>query len=147
MLTNLVGEQDIMGLKITDFDFEIDNLGQELKNLLDLTPKIKSIQDSLADGLNGFIENKKLSENINEVLIGMYDCKIVNPNPDNEGLNNFEKLLQTLFSSDELISNGFKQLDDSTLLNIRKKGWKNEITSITDALGSISELESVSKLI
>ena len=147
MLTNLVGEQDIMGLKITDFDFEIDNLGEELKNLLDLTPKIKSIQDSLADGLNGFIENKKLSENINEVLIGVYDCKIVNPNPDNEGLNNFEKLLQTLFSSDELISNGFKQLDDSTLLNIRKKGWKNEITSITDALGSISELESVSKLI
>ena len=54
MLTNLVGEQDIMGLKITDFDFEIDNLGEELKNLLDLTPKIKSIQDSLTGGLNGF---------------------------------------------------------------------------------------------
>lgn len=157
IMNSLLGEKEIMGLSIKDLTFNSEDndfdLAQEFDKLLNIMPNI----GNLTDNLNGFSfetlfdENSTFASDLNNVLEGIYNSKILNHNTKENQLNNFEKVIKSLMGN--LKDAGFKELSDEELLNIRNNtGWVNdnsngEIDNICNALSSLKSMKSIKKFI
>lgn len=157
IMNSLLGEKEIMGLSVNDLTFNSDDkdfdLANEFDKLLNIMPNI----GNLTDNLNGFSfeslfdENSTFASDLNNVLEGIYNSKILNNDTNENELNNFEKVIKNLMGN--LQDAGFKELSDEELLKIRKNtGWVNdnsngEIDNICNALSSLKNMKSIKKFI
>ena len=157
IMNSLLGEKEIMGLSVNDLTFNSDDkdfdLANEFDKLLNIMPNIGNLTDNL-DGFSFetlFDENSTFANDLNNVLEGIYNSKILNNDTNENELNNFEKVIKNLMGN--LQDAGFKELSDEELLNIRKNtGWVNdnsngEINNICNALASVKDMKSIKKFI
>ena len=157
IMNSLLGEKEIMGLSVNDLTFNSDDkdfdLANEFDKLLNIMPNIGNLTDNL-DGFSFetlFDENSTFANDLNNVLEGIYNSKILNNDTNENELNNFEKVIKNLMGN--LKDAGFKELSDEELLNIRNNtGWVNdnsngEIDNICNALSSIKNMKSIKKFI
>ena len=157
IMNSLLGEKEIMGLSVNDLTFNSDDkdfdLANEFDKLLNIMPNIGNLTDNL-DGFSFetlFDENSTFANDLNNVLEGIYNSKILNNDTNENELNNFEKVIKNLMGN--LQDAGFKELSDEELLNIRNNtGWVNdnsngEIDNICNALSSLKNMKSIKKFI
>lgn len=157
IMNSLLGEKEIMGLSVNDLTFNSDDkdfdLANEFDKLLNIMPNIGNLTDNL-DNFSFetlFDENSTFANDLNNVLEGIYNSKILNNDTNENELNNFEKVIKNLMGN--LKDAGFKELSDEELLNIRNNtGWINdnsngEIDNICNALSSLKNMKSIKKFI
>ena len=157
IMNSLLGEKEIMGLSVNDLTFSSDDkdfdLANEFDKLLNIMPNIGNLTDNL-DNFSFetlFDENSTFANDLNNVLEGIYNSKILNNDTNENELNNFEKVIKNLMGN--LQDAGFKELSDEKLLKIRKNtGWVNdnsngEINNICNALASVKDMKSIKKFI
>lgn len=137
---------ELFGLTIDSLRFDVENLGEEFISLLDVLPKINEIQNGLNSGFNAFFdENSTLVDNLEEVLSVVLNSSILNNSEvkNDEGLSNFEVLIQNVFNMDSLVEAGFSELETSYLKNT---DWEVEIANICGALDRLKDNETIKNL-
>ena len=155
IVTTMMGDTEIYGLTAADFDFSCEDLGTQLYQLFDILPEIGEVQESLEGGVDALLNpNSFRVDSVEHILTTVYESKILNPETSAK-LNNFERLLMSLFQENTFSEMGF-EVNEDLMLSIRNSGkqkrvngggWIEEIGSICEALRTLQNASSVKDMI
>ena len=155
IVTTMMGDHEIYGLTAADFDFTCEDLGTQLYQLFDILPEIGEVQESLEGGVDALLNPDSFRvDSVEHILTTVYESKILNPVTSSK-LNNFERLLMSLFQEDAFSEMGF-EVNEDLMLSIRNGGkqkrvngggWVEEIANICEALRTLQDASSVKEMI
>ena len=158
VITYLLGEQElIFGLTIKDFNFNCNNLGSEIANLLDLSFKAQDILNVIngENSLEAILDKNQFDvENLNGLLVDLYNSQIVNPIPEEGKTSNFAALLKGVFVGGslgmglEVSSDLIDAIDNEDVLYRKSKTvsyspWISELNAVCNVFSTIQDAESM----
>lgn len=145
-VNNSLGDQEIaFGLKVSSFDFTVENVGQELYNILDLLPQINDLTEVLSSqDLNVIFDKEQVNfQEVGNILKTIESSKLLNP-AVKEGPSNFDTVLANVFSLEGMVNAGFNVSLD-TILSI--DNWGAEIDNIVTAFETLQSSQTIKNAI